>query len=172
MSAEKANHSYRSESSALSSTQNSWVGALKDLHTGLKLWRIWLALAQQAIKLQYRRSWLGFGWVFITFSLFASAKIFVFGFMSSQNLNYFTLHLLLGYLIFRLLSSFFNQGAHVFVKAERWIKSEPLPLSVYIYQLLTNSFVIFSLNKKFIFPESTLRFLGLICCMFKKLYIT
>ena len=120
--------------------------ALRDIFQGMAKWRLWSALAWQQLRQRYRRTWIGIGWIGVSFAMFMVAKIFVFGGLMGKSMDYYAGHLTLGYLIFRLISNAVTGSSSVFVSARTWISSEPLPLSVYVYQLMTNNFIIFAIT--------------------------
>lgn len=120
-----------------------WV-ALKDWGGGAIRVRLWTVLAWHELSLRYKRTWIGVGWISLSFALFTAAKIFVFSTLSGTSTAAFSIHLILGYLVFRLLSAFVNGGSSVFVSAQNWIKSEPLPLSIHLYRLAATNFISFA----------------------------
>jgi ABC-type polysaccharide/polyol phosphate export permease len=120
--------------------------ALRDISDGMRRWRLWSALAWHYLRQRYKRTWIGLGWIAVSFAMFMVAKIFVFGAMVTESIGYYSAHLTLGYLIFRLVTNAVNGSSSVFVGSRTWISSEALPLSVYVYQLMTNNFMIFALT--------------------------
>lgn len=116
--------------------------AAQDLYQGLLKWRIWTHLARNDLITRYRRSWLGAGWVLISFTAFVVAKILVFGTISTKNLAFFSTYVASGYMIFKFLSAVVVDGANSLTAAEGWIKGENLPLSIYVYRsILRNAIV-------------------------------
>jgi len=126
-----------------SENQNIYAQAAHDLYAGLKHWRLWTLLAWNDLYQRYKRTWIGMGWIALSFALFALVKIFIFGPMTGKSLSFYGPYLAVGFLSFRLISNFISNGANVYVGAQSWIKSEPLPLSVHLYKLLTSNFIIF-----------------------------
>lgn len=116
--------------------------ALKDLGKGLLKWRVWMHLARNDLITRYRRSWLGAGWILISFTAFVIAKILVFGSISTKDLAFFSTYVASGYMIFKFLSAVVVDGANSLTAAEGWIKGENLPLSIYVYRsILRNAIV-------------------------------
>lgn len=124
--------------------QNIYSLASQDLYLGLKHWRLWSLLAWNDLHQRYKRTWIGMGWIALSFALFALVKIFIFGPMTGKVLSYYGPYLATGFLAFRLISNFISNGANVFVGSQNWIKSEPLPISVHLYKLLASNFIVFS----------------------------
>ena len=118
------------------------VKAVTDFTDGLGRWRLWSTLAWHDLILRYRRSWLGIGWILISFSLFIGAKITIFGVLSSEPLGYFAVYLSVGYLIYRFMTSIVTDGAAAYIAAEGWIKGEALPLSVYLYRAILRNAIV------------------------------
>lgn len=122
---------------------NAYAEAWADLTEGLQHWRLWTLLAWNDLHQRYKRTWIGMGWIALSFALFALVKIFIFGPLTGKSLAFFGPFLAMGFLAFRLISNFIANGANVYVGAQSWIKSEPLPLSVHLYKLMTTNFIIF-----------------------------
>lgn len=113
-----------------------------DLRAGLRNWRLWTTLAWHSLHQRYRRTWIGMGWVSLSFALFALVKVVVFGPFSGMPIAEFAAFLVLGFMAFRFVANTVTGGAGLFIGAQSWIKSEPLPLSVHIYKLITTNFII------------------------------
>lgn len=122
---------------------STYGAVFSDFYKGAKHWRIWTTLAWHGIRLRYKRSWIGIGWVALSFALFAMVKILIFGPLANNSLEYYAAYLAMGYLSWRLISNFIVGGASVYTGSQSWIKSEPVPLSLYLYKLMVNNFIIF-----------------------------
>lgn len=121
--------------------------AIQDLIDGLGMWRLWLALAWEDIRTTYRRSLFGIAWVTLSFAAFIVVKLFIFiPLMGNINQGYYTKYLLLGFFIWQFLSVEVTTAPMGFVSAEGWIKNDPLPLSVYVYQAIARSLFNFFLT--------------------------
>lgn len=111
-----------------------------DLADGVTYWRLWLALAWEDIKTVYRRSIFGVAWITLSFLAFIVVKILIFRpFMSGGNAHYFTVYVTLGFLVWQFLQQLVTSAPTVFLQAESWIKSDPLPFSLYIFQSITRA---------------------------------
>ena len=126
--------------------KNIFAEAFEDVFRGAGYWRLWTALAWHAMRQRYRRSWIGIGWLGVSFAVFMTVKIFIFGGFMSSDMGYYAGHLTIGYLIYRLISNAVTGSCAVFVGAQTWIKSEPLPLSVHVYKMMMNNFIIFAIT--------------------------
>lgn len=125
-------------------TQQSFVknsrasGAVKDLIEGLKCYPLWLAFAWEDIKSTYRRSMFGALWISLSFAAFMGIKVIIFHpLMGDIDHDYYGAYLLCGYFAFQYISQVITSAPIVFVSNEGWIKNDPLPYSVYVFQSLT-----------------------------------
>lgn len=116
---------------------------LSDLIEGLGRWRMWTALAWYGLTDRYKRTWLGISWISLSFAMFAGVKIFIFGALADADMSFFAGYLALGYLSWRMITGFITGGSGVFVGAQNWIRSEPLPFSVYPLKLIATGVVTF-----------------------------
>lgn len=123
--------------------RNIFVEAASDIFRGAAFWRLWTAMAWHSLRQRYKRTWIGIGWIGVSYAIFMSVKIFIFGSVMSDNLSYYAAHVCIGYLIFRLIANAVTGSSSVFVSAQTWIKSEPLPISVHVYQMMMNNLIIF-----------------------------
>jgi len=117
------------------------MNALTDILYGLSKWRLWTALAFNDIRMRYKKSWIGIGWVALSTSLFLAAKIFIFSNFSAQPLGFFAVYLATGFMVWRFMSSVVMESTSVYFSAAGWIKSEPIPYSTYIFQLVYRNFI-------------------------------
>lgn len=106
-----------------------------DISAGASRWRLWLNLAWHDLRVRYRRTWLGLWWVALSFALFAGVKIVIFGPLASRPIGEYAASLALGFLVFRFIANSITGGSSVFVGAQKWIHSEPLPLSLHVFKL-------------------------------------
>lgn len=124
------------------------VSGIDDILEGMKMWRLWSALAWEDIRTTYRRSFLGVAWVGISFAAFIIAKLIIFGSLLGQggDMKSFALYLAFGFLVWQLISNIVSAGTTVFVSSEGWIKSDPLPISLYAYQSVARCFFNYGLT--------------------------
>ncbi|MBO6688690.1 MAG: ABC transporter permease [Henriciella sp.] len=109
--------------------------AFEDIVNGAKLWRIWFALAWQEFASMYRRSLLGVFWVMLSFAGFVFIKILIFSsLLASEDAQYYDAYLVLGFFMWVYSQQVIIAAPDTFVSAAGWIRSEPLPLSLYIYK--------------------------------------
>lgn len=112
--------------------------ALGDITTGLKRSPVWLALAQEDIGDQHRRTTLGPLWVLVNYLAFAAVFIFVFQRGDSEMLNY-AAYVATGLLVWFFIMESISKSVTLFVREESFIKGTTLPLTVYVMRLATQS---------------------------------
>lgn len=109
--------------------------ALRDIFAGLSKWQIWTALSWQEFRSTYRRSALGILWVTLSFAGFVFIKLTIFSSLLDIGIpGYYDTYLLIGFFIWFYLAQSINAAPDTFISNQGWIKSEPLPLTTYIYK--------------------------------------
>ncbi len=116
--------------------------AQQDIWRALLRWKLWLSLAWHGLRQRYKRSWIGVGWIAVSFALFTGIKLVIFGALTDKPLSFFGPYLAIGYLSFRFISNSITGGSAAFISSQNWIKAEPMPLMVYIFKLLANNMMI------------------------------
>lgn len=114
--------------------------ALGDIRAALKLWRVWLALAQEDIGDQHRRTTLGPLWLLINYLAFAGTFIFVFQRGDSAMPGY-AAYVAVGLLAWFFMMEVITQSVTLFVREESFIKGTRLPLSVYVMRLAVQALI-------------------------------
>ncbi|MHA7898270.1 MAG: ABC transporter permease [Henriciella sp.] len=111
------------------------VAAAEDIILGARLWRIWLSLSWQEFASMYRRSIIGVSWVMLSFAAFVFIKLTIFSsLLETDDPNYYDTYLVIGFYLWMYLSQAVIAAPDTFVTASGWIRSEPLPLSIYVYK--------------------------------------
>jgi len=109
--------------------------AVEDFWQGLKLWRIWINLSWQEFRGTYRRSVFGITWVILSFAGFIFIKLMIFsGLLETADAKRYNAYLVIGLYIWFYLVLVINAAPHSFTAAQGWIKSEPLPYSLYVFK--------------------------------------
>lgn len=108
--------------------------ALSDMHRGLHMWRVWMALAREDIGDQHRRTALGPLWLLINYLAFAGTFVFVFTAGDKHIANY-PAHVAIGLLVWFYIMEIVTQSTTLFVREENFIKGTPLPITIYILRL-------------------------------------
>lgn len=106
-------------------------GAIDDLTRGLRLRRVWMALAAEDIGDQHRRTTLGPLWLLINYLAFAGTFIFIFHRGDSSGPSY-PIYVATGLLVWFYLMESITLASGLFVREESFIKGTTLPLTVYV----------------------------------------
>ncbi len=119
-----------SDSSKQGNSEDLGVEILKVL----KLWRIWLRIGLQDIRMRYRRSSIGAAWIFINLFLVIIAVGFIYSKLLNQDIKTFIPFLTTGIIAWGYLTSSIVEGANAFVASEGYIKQIGLPNLIYIFR--------------------------------------
>ena len=122
------------------------AAVLADFSNGLKYRSLWMAFAANEIQARYRRSMLGIAWIVISYLMLVGAIALFFGSFSQMSQVDFVLYVALGYAGFQYIVGNISDGCEVFRASEAWIKSTPLPYSVYVYIRIVRSVFPFVLH--------------------------
>lgn len=117
-----------------------------DLINGWGDWRIWSALAFFDIKARYRRSRLGQFWITLSMGVTIVALAIVYSAIFKIELSIYLPLVSVSFIVWGLIASLINEGATVFIESEGYIRSSPLPKSVFIYRMLCRNIIVFSHN--------------------------
>jgi lipopolysaccharide transport system permease protein len=103
-------------------------GALADIRTGLRMRRVWMALAQEDIGDSHKRTRLGPIWLLLNYLLFVITLLFIFG---EPRSNY-PIYVAFGLLAWNFISETVMQSVQLFFTEQAFIKGTVLPLFVYV----------------------------------------
>ena len=122
-------------------------GAFRDIGRGLAMWRIWLALSWQEFRSTYRRSLIGFLWVTLSFAAFIFVKLTIFSsLLQTDDAMYYNAFLVVGFYVWMFLQPSISSAPDTFVSAQGWIRSEPLPYSLYVFKAVMREMYNFALT--------------------------
>jgi lipopolysaccharide transport system permease protein len=105
---------------------------LIDIVRSLRLWRIWLRLGMQDVRLRFRRSALGAAWIFVNLTISILSIGVVYGVLFKLEVNTFIPLLTVGLIAWNYITSSIVDGANAFIASEGYIKQIALPVYVYI----------------------------------------
>lgn len=108
------------------------ASALDDLTAGLRLRRVWVALASEGIGDQHRRTTLGPLWLLINYLAFAGTFIFIFN--QGDIGSGYSAYVATGLLVWFFMMEIVTTSVTLFVREESFIKGTTLPLSVYVFR--------------------------------------
>ncbi|MEM6625990.1 MAG: hypothetical protein AAF719_04735 [Pseudomonadota bacterium] len=105
-----------------------------------------MALAVEDIRSRYMRSFLGVGWVFVSFALFVGVKVAIFLPLSNGDVSFFGPYVALGFFAWTYVSSAIVDGCAVFIGAANWIKGSRTPKTVFILQSVIRNLFLTAVN--------------------------
>lgn len=118
-----------------SASASNGIGAvIKDIVDGWRMGPVWRAFAWDEIQNRYRRSVLGLAWIAISFAFFVAAISIFFGGFANLEQTRFTFYVATGIAAFQFLIGAVSDGCVVFRTSAQWIKSAPMPYSIYVYK--------------------------------------
>ena len=118
-------------------SQRSYRGAkaaLADLRDGWRRRSMWRAFALEDLRQQYGRTFFGLGWITIAFAILVAIKGVFFSVFSTRSMAEFTLYVALGFLVYQFLVGNLVAGCNLFIQNAAWMKSGPIPFSVFVFQ--------------------------------------
>ncbi len=120
--------------------------AVIDLYDGMAQWRIWTALALFDIKGRYRRSKLGQFWITISMAITVCALGLVYSAIFKIELVVYLPLTAVSFIAWGLIASLVQECATVFIEAEGYVRSSPLPKSLFIFRVLARNSITFAHN--------------------------
>jgi ABC-type polysaccharide/polyol phosphate export permease len=102
------------------------------------LWHIWLRLGLQDVRLKFRRSAVGVGWIFVNLAVLVSSIGFIYANLLGQDTKEFIPYLTIGMILWGYLTSSIVDGGQAFVNSEGYIKQISLPIYVYIFRFFVS----------------------------------
>ena len=120
--------------------------AFRDLLAGARQPALWIAFATDEIQQRYRRSKLGLAWIIISYVIFVATISLFFGNFSDLGHAHFTVYVAINFAIFMFLMGNITDGCAVFRVSKSWIKSAPLPHSIYVFKSIARSLFVFGIN--------------------------
>jgi ABC-type polysaccharide/polyol phosphate export permease len=110
----------------------------QDIIHAAKLWPIWLRIGLQDIRMRYRRSALGVGWIFLNLAVMILAVGIIYSNLLGQDLKKFLPFLTIGLVTWGYLTSSIVEGGNAFVVSEGYIKQIGLPTYVYVFRFFVS----------------------------------
>ncbi len=119
---------------------------IEEIWSGLLRVSSWWPLAREDLRDRFQRSKIGLMWVPLSFLAFLGVKILIFSKLNSTSFKDFTVFVLFGYWVWVSLVSFIVEGCTCFSRSGGYLKTSPLPYSVYVFQMIARNLVTYALN--------------------------
>lgn len=113
--------------------------AIADLGAGLRMHRVWLALAQEDIDDQHRRTTLGPIWMMLNYLIYIGTFLLVFG-AGAASANY-TAYMSVGMLVFMYLQDVMTRSVTLFRQEKAFIAGTTMPLTVYVLRMAMQNII-------------------------------
>ncbi len=117
----------------------AFISGISDIRSALGMRAVWLALAAEDVTDQHRRTALGPIWLLINYLAFVGTFAIVIGQVSA--IPQFPVYVAIGLLVWLYISEVITLSVSLFTRAESFIKGTPMPLSLYVMQLTTQSVI-------------------------------
>lgn len=114
------------------------IATVNEVARSLSLWRIWLRLGIQDVRMRFRRSFIGVGWIFLNLAIMILAIGFVYSHLFGQDLGEFIPYLTVGLITWGYLTNSIVEGGNAFISSEGYIKQISLPIYIYVFRFFVN----------------------------------
>jgi lipopolysaccharide transport system permease protein len=102
------------------------------------LWRIWIRLGIQDVRMRFRRSVIGLGWVFLNLAIMVLAIGFIYSNLFGQDMRVFLPYLTISLVAWGYLTNSIVEGGQAFTSSEGYIKQISLPIYVYVLRFFVS----------------------------------
>jgi len=119
----------------------SLFSELRNLKSGFLKYEVWVYLAYKDIRLKFHGSTLGFLWIFIQHMLYAVGAGLIWSILFDKSPFYYIPFIASGFAVWGLISACFIDGSITFVLSRSYIHQIPIPLSVYVFRMLTKQLI-------------------------------
>ena len=109
-----------------------------DVARSVRLWHIWTRLGIQDVRLRFRRSVIGAGWIFVNLAVLILSIGFIYANLLGQDSRQFIPYLTIGLITWTYLTNSIVEGGNAFVNSEGYIKQISLPIYVYILRFFVS----------------------------------
>jgi len=106
----------------------------RDVVRSAQLWPIWTRLGIQDVRLRFRRSSIGVGWIFVNLAVLVLAIGFIYANLLGQSPREFIPYLTIGLILWGYLTNSIVEGGNAFINSEGYIKQISLPIYVYLFR--------------------------------------
>lgn len=114
-------------------------GVVKEVIRAARLWPIWLRMGLQDLRIRFRRSALGVGWIFLNLGISVLAIGMIYGHLFGQEIKTFMPFLTSGLIVWGYFTSSILEGGNAFVTSEGYIKQIGLPIYIYVFRFFVST---------------------------------
>jgi ABC-type polysaccharide/polyol phosphate export permease len=116
-------------------------GALRDIIEGVQLAPLWLRLGWEQTVARFRRTVFGPFWLTANLLAISFALSVVFGMLMGQNYRQNFATIISGVLSWSLIGGVMTDASGVFISSGPWMQTIRMPLSFYIFLMMTRDFI-------------------------------
>ncbi len=120
--------------------------AVEDLRAGLALWRLTWMLGWLDIRLRYRGSVLGPGWLTLSTAIMIAALGFLYSALFHTNLHNYLPFLALSMILWNFLSTLVGEACTCFLQAEGTIRAIRMPFFLHAGRMLVRNVLVLAHN--------------------------
>lgn len=120
--------------------------AVEDLRAGLSLWRLTWMLGWLDIRLRYRGSVLGPGWLTLSTAIMIAALGFLYSALFHTNLHAYLPFLALSMILWNFLSTLVSEACTCFLQEEGTIRSIRMPFFLHAGRMLVRNVLVLAHN--------------------------
>lgn len=113
--------------------------AIADLGAGIRMHRVWLALAQEDIDDQHRRTTLGPIWMMLNYLIYVGTFALVFG--GHVPIPNYIAYMGIGMLVFMYLQDVMIRSVTLFRQEKAFIAGTTMPLTVYVLRMAMQNLI-------------------------------
>lgn len=132
--------------SAFEARRRAVAHAHADFVRGLVVWRLWLGLATQDIRIRYKRTFLGPLWITASMTATFVTMGMLFSAVYKTDVRVFLPYLASGMVVWSFISAVAIDGPQIFVDAQHLIHSLRIPLVVHVMRSVMRNGMIFLHN--------------------------
>ncbi|MBI5651543.1 MAG: ABC transporter permease [Chloroflexi bacterium] len=119
---------------------------LAEVSRSAGLWRIWVRLGVQDVRMRFRRSAIGLGWIFLNLAIMVLAVGFVYGNLFGQDMGTFIPYLTISLVAWGYITNSIVEGGNAFTSSEGYIKQISLPIYVYVLRFFVSITLVSSIS--------------------------
>jgi ABC-type polysaccharide/polyol phosphate export permease len=129
-----------------SRTAVRWSQALADIGEGFSRWQLWWLLGLNDIRQRYQRSRMGQLWITLSMAAFIGAIGFVYSGLFQMEARVYIPFLTVNFVVWTFIAGTINDACSAFTQAEKYLRQERLPKTVFIMRIVLRNLLILGHN--------------------------